>query len=101
MLASILFGACRPEEGNTRAPAPDACDYHLASKLTSEFLGTFMLVLTVGLNVLGGSPAPVWSIAASLTSMVFALGSCSGAHFNPAVTAAILFSGRDIIRAKE
>eukprot|EP00747_Dinoflagellata_sp_TGD_P161766 gnl/TRDRNA2_/TRDRNA2_178636_c0_seq1.p1 gnl/TRDRNA2_/TRDRNA2_178636_c0~~gnl/TRDRNA2_/TRDRNA2_178636_c0_seq1.p1 ORF type:complete len:478 (+),score=72.72 gnl/TRDRNA2_/TRDRNA2_178636_c0_seq1:79-1512(+) len=60
----------------------------------SEFLGTFFLVLTVGLNVLAGSPAAAFSIAASLTSMIYALASISGAHFNPAVTVAILASGR-------
>merc|ERR1712113_1200689 len=60
-----------------------------SSKLVSEFLGTFMLVLTVGLNVIGGSKAPVFSIAASLMCMIYALGSVSGAHFNPAVTVAI------------
>merc|ERR1719453_2108317 len=68
--------------------------YTLATRLCSEFLGTFFLVLTVGLNVLGKSTAPVWSIAASLMCMIYALGSCSGAHFNPAVTLAILCSGR-------
>lgn len=59
------------------------------SKLTSEFLGTYILVLTVGLNVLGGSEAGAFSIAASLTSMIYALGDVSGAHFNPAVTVAV------------
>ena len=53
-----------------------------------------MLVLTVGLNVLGKSKAGAFSIAASLTSMIYALGDVSGAHFNPAVTVAILASGR-------
>jgi len=100
MLATVAFSACRPEETNARAPAPDACDYPLSSRFLSEFLGTYMLVLTVGLNVLGGSPAPVWSIAASLMCMIYALGSCSGAHFNPAVTIAIAAAGRDKI-AKE
>lgn len=64
------------------------------SSLLSEFLGTFMLVVTVGFNVLGGSAAPAFSIAASLMSMIYALGNVSGAHFNPAVTLAILLSGR-------
>lgn len=63
-----------------------------ASKLVCEFLGTFMLVLTVGLNVLGNSPAGAFSIAASLMCMIFALGDISGAHFNPAVTLAIFIS---------
>jgi len=62
------------------------------ARLVSEFLGTFMLVLTVGLNVLGGSKAPVWSIAAALMVMIYSLGDVSGGHFNPAVTLAIWVS---------
>merc|ERR1719311_805303 len=79
------------------APKPDfggSPDYELGTRCVSEFLGTYVLVLTVGLNVLGGSPAGAWSIAASLMVMIFALGNCSGAHFNPAVTVAIMISGR-------
>lgn len=94
-LASILFRIVRPDEFE------GSPDYPLSTKLVSEFIGTFFLVLTVGLNVLGQSPAPVWSIAASLMCMIYALGSCSGAHFNPAVTIAIYFSGRNLIELKE
>lgn len=65
----------------------------LGSRLVSEFIGTYMLVLTVGLNILGNSPAGAFSIAASLMCMIYALGDVSGAHFNPAVTVAILSSG--------
>jgi len=63
-----------------------------AQKLVCEFVGTFMLVLTVGLNVLGNSPAGAFSIAASLMCMIYALGPISGGHFNPAVTLAIHLS---------
>jgi aquaporin Z len=73
----------------------------LASELTSEFLGTFMLVLTVGLNVLGKSPAGAFSIAASLMCMIYALGDVSGANFNPAVTLAILLSKMGDLTAKK
>merc|ERR1719222_1237272 len=64
-----------------------------STNLIAEFIGTFVLVLTVGLNVLGRSPAAAFSIAAALMSMIYALGDVSGAHFNPAVTVAILASG--------
>jgi len=69
-------------------------DWTLGQKLTSEFLGTFFLVFTVGLNVIGGSPAPALSIAAALMCMIYALGQVSGAHFNPAVTLAIQLSNK-------
>jgi len=87
-LAAFAFKLVRPgdfEDDPLRTPS-------LKSELISEFLGTFMLVLTVGLNVLGHSPAGAFSIAASLMCMIYALGDVSGAHFNPAVTLAILVS---------
>jgi len=85
-LAAGLFRLVRPDEfGSPKNGIED---------ILSEFLGTFMLVLTVGLNVLGKSPAGAFSIAASLMCMIYALGDVSGAHFNPAVTTAILLSGR-------
>lgn len=91
-VAAVLFRLVRPEDFEAGGTGTT---HSLTSKLTSEFLGTFMLVLTVGLNVLGKSPAAVFSIAASLTSMIYAVGDISGAHFNPAVTTAILTSRQD------
>lgn len=93
MIAAGLYRLVRPDEfgGDT--------DYSLGTRLVSEFIGTFYLVLTVGLNVLGKSPAPAFSIAAALMSMIYALGSCSGANFNPAVTLAIVLSGRGKLKA--
>jgi aquaporin Z len=87
-LAAILFKYVRPWEFEGTGEN-DATNPGLTAKLLSEFLGTFMLVLTVGLNVLAESPAGAFSIAASLMCMIYALGDVSGAHFNPAVTVAI------------
>uniref|UniRef100_A0A7S4S8K4 C2 domain-containing protein n=1 Tax=Alexandrium monilatum TaxID=311494 RepID=A0A7S4S8K4_9DINO len=68
----------------------------LPSKVASEFIGTFALCLTVGLNVVMKSPATPWSAAAALMSMVYSLGSVSGGHFNPAVTLGAVLSGRGV-----
>jgi len=87
-LAAGAFKVCRGEQEEDADATPGT-----PAKLLSEFLGTYMLVLTVGLNVLSGSAAGAFSIAASLMCMVYALGTCSGAHFNPAVTTAIICRG--------
>jgi len=101
-LAAVFFRIVRPEDFEEKDDLLQAklSDNPLVSKLTSEFLGTFMLVLTVGLNVLAQSPAAAFSIAASLMCMIYALHDVSGAHFNPAVTVAILCSGRGKIDPK-
>jgi len=96
-LASLSFAIVHPEEFLNEQGAPRRVNQTIKN-LFSEFLGTYFLVLTVGLNVLGGSPAAAWSIAASLMCMIYALGNVSGAHFNPAVTLAILLSGRQKIK---
>jgi aquaporin Z len=85
--AALAVGANNMVEKNSPLGAS-------GSKMLSEFLGTFMLVLTVGLNVTGGSPAPALSIGASLMCMIYALGGVSGAHFNPAVTMALTAAGK-------
>lgn len=79
------------------AKAAGEYDHSDGAKYLAEFVGTFFLVLTVGCNVLTGSVGAAVSIGSMLMVMVFALGSVSGAHFNPAVTIAILLSGRGII----
>jgi len=101
VLAAVLFKICRPEESEEGELDVSVPEYPMSSKLLSEFLGTYILVLTVGLNVLGGSTAGAFSIAASLMCMIFALGTVSGAHFNPAVTVAIIASGRDKCSASD
>ena len=61
-----------------------------------ECLGTFFLVLVVGLTVIApgaGDMAPV-AIGAILMVMVYAGGHISGAHYNPAVTLAVWLRGK-------
>lgn len=64
-------------------------------KYITEFIGTFFLVLTVGLAVNGGAGnmAPL-AIGAALMVMIYAGGHISGGHYNPAVTLAVLIRGR-------
>lgn len=64
-------------------------------KLLAEFIGTFFLVLTIGLVVNGGKGdfAPL-AIGSALMVMIFAGGHISGAHYNPAVTLAVLMRGK-------
>jgi aquaporin Z len=64
-------------------------------KYVVEFIGTFFLVLTVGLVVRGGGPVlgPL-AIGAVLMVMIFAGGHISGGHYNPAVTFAAYLRGR-------
>jgi aquaporin Z len=66
---------------------------HVA-KLVTEFIGTFFLVLTIGLTVLGGSPMAPLAIGTSLMIMVYMGGHISGAHYNPAVSLALLLRGK-------
>ena len=59
-----------------------------------EFIGTFLLVFTVGASVRGGAALAPLAIGAALMVMVYAGGHISGAHYNPAVTLAALVRGR-------
>lgn len=60
----------------------------------TETIGTFFLVLTIGLTVMGGSPMAPLAIGASLMIMVYMGGHVSGGHYNPAVTLAVAMRGK-------
>ncbi len=63
-------------------------------KLIVEFIGTFFLVFTIGAAVASGSGIAPLAIGAVLMAMVFAGGHISGAHYNPAVSFAVLLRGK-------
>lgn len=65
-------------------------------KYIIEFIGTFFLVLTIGLVVIepsAGVFAPI-AIGFVLIGMIYAGGHISDAHYNPAVTLAFWMRGR-------
>lgn len=65
-------------------------------KYLVEFIGTFFLVLTVGMTVIApgaGALAPL-AIGSALMVMIYAGGHVSGGHYNPAVTLAVWLRGR-------
>ena len=59
----------------------------------TEFVGTFFLVLTIGLTVMQGSQFAPLAIGSSLMIMVYAGGHVSGGHYNPAVSLAATLRG--------
>ncbi len=59
-------------------------------KYLTEFIGTFFLTLTACLTVTGDRPIPALAIGSSLMIMVYMGGHISGAHYNPAVSLALL-----------
>lgn len=68
----------------------------MTRKLVVEFIGTFFFVLTIGLVIIepggAGALAPL-AIGSALAVLVYAGGHISGAHYNPAVTLAVLMRG--------
>jgi len=93
-LAAVLFKVVRPKDFSPAVGSSLDLDMtaSMGSQLAAEFIGTFILVLTVGLTVLSGATTGAFSIAAALMCMIYALGDISGAHFNPAVTLAIFLA---------
>ena len=63
-------------------------------KLGVEFIGTFFLVLTVGLAVRSAGALAPLAIGVTLMVMVFAGGHISGGHYNPAVSTAVMVRGK-------
>jgi aquaporin Z len=63
-------------------------------KLVTEFIGTFFLVLTIALTATQDVALAPLAIGASLMVMVYLGGHISGAHYNPAVSLAVLLRGK-------
>ena len=64
----------------------------------TELIGTFFFVLTIGMTSIGGRGefAPI-AMGSALMVMIFAGSHISGAHYNPAVTIAVLLRGKILL----
>jgi aquaporin Z len=63
-------------------------------RYVTEFIGTFFLVLTIGLVVMEEAPLAALAIGSVLMAMVYMGGHISGAHYNPAVSLAAVVAGK-------
>ena len=66
----------------------------ILDKFAVEALGTFGLVLTVGVGICSGTSFAALGIGAVLMTLIYAGGYRTGAHFNPAITLAAAVWGR-------
>lgn len=64
------------------------------ARYLTEFVGTFFLVLTIGMTVAAQTAFAPLAIGSALMVMVYMGGHVSGAHYNPAVTVAVFLRGR-------
>lgn len=63
-------------------------------RYATELLGTFFLVLAIGLTAVSATPGAPLAIGGMLTVMVYMGGHVSGAHYNPAVSLAVYARGK-------
>jgi aquaporin Z len=64
------------------------------NKYLTELIGTFFLVLTIGMCVTSGTEWAALAIGSSLMVMVYMGGHISGGHYNPAVSLAVFMRGK-------
>lgn len=86
LLAGLFFRVCAVEE-YTESPSKMQTD---TASFCNEMFGTMFLCYTVGTAAGNGSFLAPLSIGSALMVMVYMGGAISGAHYNPAVTLALV-----------
>jgi len=86
-----LYGTI--EEGSTLIGSEQRLFYKDFAPFASEFAGTFLLCLTIGLAA-GLSDFADLATGSALMVSIFMGGHISGAHHNPAVTLAVVLAGK-------
>jgi len=96
--ASGFFIFCREEEYYGVAANSMVLHHYVPNfmiRCFCEFIGTFIIMFTVGCCVVTSSPSIPMAASAALMCMVYSLANISGGHFNPAVTLAVVCSARN------
>jgi aquaporin Z len=75
-------------------PNATAVSLRTIDKYVVDAVGTFGLVLTVGVGLCSRSPLATLGIGTVLMALIYASGRRVGAHFNPAITLAAALLGR-------
>mmetsp|Transcript_775 Transcript_775/g.1648 ORF Transcript_775/g.1648 Transcript_775/m.1648 type:complete len:508 (-) Transcript_775:80-1603(-) len=99
ILAAIFFRLVHPEDFKEDLDYPEILRYRprLPALLVSEFVGTFVVSFTIVLGVVIQIPVALVAGAAVYAAVVYALINVSGAHCNPAITLAVVFSWRALL----
>lgn len=94
MAAAALFTQVRPEDFDDFINFTGTFLPPILTRLAAEFIGTFLLVFVVGLCCTNRCGATAWAGFAAMMSLSYSLNDVSGAHFNPAVSLALVLSRR-------
>ncbi|KAH9600592.1 Major intrinsic protein [Trypanosoma melophagium] len=70
------------------------------SAVIVEFIGTFLLVLTVPLSTMNNAEMSPFSVGFMLMSLVFSFGYMSGGHMNPMVSFAVFLSSANFGKSR-
>jgi len=84
----------RPKQTIPAAKPSTPVTIGLPSKLTVEFIGTFLLAFTVAIVVPKSPSNAALAIGSTLMCAIYAGGHVSGANYNPAVSLAIFVRGK-------
>jgi aquaporin Z len=89
-----MAGVTAAQEADIEGGAPTSRGAVAGRKYAVELIGTFLLVFTVVATTLGTGTLGPLAVGAVILALVYAGGHISGAHYNPAITLAVLVRGR-------
>lgn len=102
IIAGLVFRVTNPAEWDDTDPVarltmahhnPEGNLTRLAAMLCQEFIGSFFWSWTYALQINAGEFGGIFAVGCMITSMSYAGGAVSGAHYNPAVTLGVYLRG--------